>query len=318
MPAGLVNHLRYPEDLFRVQTAAYARYQLDPSQFFERTGAWSVAQGPPTAPNEKALEGDTTPVTQPEQSPTQSEVESSSARFVPYYTMFHPPAATDGSSTFSILRPYVPYSKNAERTELQSFMVASSDPQSYGQLTAYVLTNNNVDGPAVVANNAESEAEISRQISLLNSQGSQVRFGDLQLVPIAGGLLYLRPFYVLVDKQAEYHKIIVSYNAQAVIDDTIGGALRQLFRGFQGDVGDRVGGGTATPDTSTDGTSNTGTSEPNTDATPEELLQQAQQLFDDADAALKDSPPDYATYGEKQQQARDLIQQAINLLQSGG
>ena len=46
MPAELVEHLRYPEDLFRVQTEVYSKYQVDPGNFFQRVGAWSVAQAP--------------------------------------------------------------------------------------------------------------------------------------------------------------------------------------------------------------------------------------------------------------------------------
>ena len=315
MPEGLIDHLRYPEDLFRVQTAAYARYQLAADAFFERNGAWSVAQGPPIAPNSKALENNNpTATTEAVATDTGDDVESTSARFVPYYTMFHPPGS-ESTGTFSILRPFVPYSRDDQRTELQSFMVASSDPGTYGQMTAYALTAF-VDGPTVVTNNAESNDEISRQISLLNSQGSQVRFGDLQLVPVNDGLLYVRPFYVLVDTQAEYRKIIVSYNARAVIDDSIGGALAKLFPGFEGDVGDRAGAPTTEPGTTPpdDGS----VTPPTSDETPAELLARAEVLLDEADAALKLDPPDFATFGEKQKQARTLIAQATEQLNTLG
>ena len=318
MPKGLADHLRYPEDLFRVQTSAYARYQLSPTEFFERTGAWSVAQAPSVSPRLNSSNTiDTTLATDAVSSQAADDAGSTSVRFTPYYTMFHPPG-TDSSGTFSILRPFVPYSKNDERTELQSFMVASGAPESYGQLTAYVVTTK-VDGPTKVATNAESEDAISRELTLLNSAGggSTVRFGDVQLVPIAAGLLYLRPLFVSVNGQAEYRKIIVSYNANAVIDDNISGALRQLFPTFSADVGDRTDTG-GTTDGSTPSTSpgdGSGTTVPASNQTPDELLQQAQQLFDDADAALAKTPPDYATYGEKQSQARDLVAQAINLLQ---
>ena len=314
MPEGLAAHLRYPEDLFRVQTAAYTRYQLKPTEFFERTGAWSVAQAPSTSPRLTASTSDTTLTTEAVSAQAADDSGSTSVRFTPYYTMFHPPDS-DTTGTFSILRPFVPYSKDDKRLELQSFMVASSDPDTYGNLTAYVVDTPNVEGPAKVATNAESEDAISRELTLLNGVGggSQVRFGDVQLVPIASGLLYLRPLFVLVNDQAEYRKIIVSYNANAVIDDSIGGALRQLFPGFNGDVGDRPS-GTPTPTTKP---GNTSGSTPTTTATPDQLLQQAQQLFDEADAALAKSPPDFATYSSKQEQARKLVADAIALLQKG-
>ena len=314
MPEGLPAHLRYPEDLFRVQTAAYARYQLKPTEFFERTGAWSVAQAPRTAPRLSAATADTTLTTEAVSAQAADDAGSTSVRFTPYYTMFHPPA-TDATGTFSILRPFVPYSKDDQRLELQSFMVASSDPESYGRLTAYVVTGK-VDGPTKVATNAESEDAISRELTLLNSSGggSEVRFGDVQLVPIANGLLYLRPLYVLVNDQAEYRKIIVSYNSNAVIDDSIGGALRQLFPGFTADIGDRTSNSDGTPTTNPGDTANT---TPASDKTPDQLLEQAQQLFDEADAALAKSPPDFATYSAKQEQARQLVADAIALLQNG-
>ena len=101
-----------------------------------------------------------------------------------------------------------------------------------------------------------------------------------------------------------------------MIDETIGGALKQLFPTLNVDIGDRVetGDSGSTPDTSgtspSDG-STTDTTVPSSDETPAELLQRAEDLFDQADAALAKSPPDYATYGEKQAEARDLIAQAL-------
>ncbi|MCU1393497.1 MAG: hypothetical protein JWM34_1925 [Ilumatobacteraceae bacterium] len=326
-PKGLTDHFRYPEDLFRVQTAAYARYQLSPSEFFERTGAWSVAQAPSTTPHlNSAATADTTLATDAVSNQAADDAGSTSERFTPYYTMFHPPGSDD-AGTFSLFRPFVPYSKDDSRTELQAFMVASSDPKNYGQLTSYVV-NPTVDGPLKVAASAESADAISRELTLLNSAGggSDVSFGDVQLVPLSGGVLYLRPLFVSVNGQANYRKIIVSYNAIAVIDDTIGGALRQLFPGFSADIGDRTstttdGTATTTPSDGSTATTTpadggtTATTVPDSDQTPDELLQQAQTLFDEADAALAQTPPDYATYGSKQSEARDLIAQAITALQ---
>jgi len=321
MPPGLKDHLRYPEDLFRVQTAAYARYQLEPTQFFERTGAWSVAQAPSLAPHPVSTgTAETTPPTDAASAQAADDAGSTTARFTPYYTMFHAPGASDDTpGTFSLLRPYSPYSKDNGRLELQSFMVASSDPETYGQLTAYVLPPPFPIGPSQMATKAESEVAISQELTLLNSTsgGSTVRFGDVQLVPIASGLLYLRPLYVVVNGQAEYREVIVSYNGKAAIDKTIGGALHQLFPAFSADVGDRTDTDGTTETTAPTSGGSTETTQPPADETPDELLKQAQQLFADADAALRETPPDYATYGSKQQQARDLIADAVKLLEAG-
>ena len=315
MPDELVDHLRYPEDLFRVQTAAYARYQLSADEFFERTDAWSVAQAPRTSPRTQTADPATTTATTTEVEVSQQALDdagSTSQRFIPYYTMFHEPGS-DGDGTFAMLRPYVPYSKDDQRTELQAYMVASSDRETYGQLTAYVV-NPFVDGPLKVANNAESEDLVRREITLLNQAegGSQVRFGDLQIVPVSNGLLYVRPLYVRVDGQSSYRKIIVSYNANAVIADTIGEALAQLFPGFEVNIGDRQG--AAAPD-STDPADPGDPTDPAGDESANELLQRAQTLFDEADAALGSQPPDYATYGQKQAEARALLAQVLELLE---
>ena len=308
MPAGLDAHLRYPEDLFRIQTSAYSKYRLAPEQFFGRKGAWSVAQAPPTLPNNKSTttataDGSTTAAD------TGLTQDSTATKFTPYYTMFHPPGSTD-APTFSLLRPFVPYSQNDERTELQSFMVASSDPASYGQLTVYEVQNK-TDGPVIVANNAESDGLISKKITELNQQGSQVEFGDLQIVPLADGLLYVRPFYVLVDNQAEYRYVIVSYNSTAAIDTSLAGAIKQLFPGFKTDIGDRSGAVVLDPATDPVTT-------PSTEGdTPAELLTQAQALFDEADQALSEGAAGFAGYAAKQAEARALVEQALKLLAAG-
>ena len=221
MPSELRDHLRYPEDLFRVQTDLYSKYHLAPENFFQREGAWSVAQAPSVAPRESttSVSGD------PEQESTSTEfaTESQAARFVPYYTLFR--NRVTGKSEFVLLRPFVPFSSDDLRTELQAYMTASSDPESYGRLTAYVVQGELPEGPLRVASQAETEPLISREISLQDNEesGTQVRFGDMQLVPIGDGLVFVRPFYIEVQQQGsqipvvtEYRFVIVSYNEQAV------------------------------------------------------------------------------------------------------
>ncbi|MEO5901241.1 MAG: UPF0182 family protein, partial [Ilumatobacteraceae bacterium] len=123
MPAGLANHLRYPEELFRIQTAAYSKYQLEPDQFFDRIGAWSVAQ----APSQQAAAAATLGAPSTDASTQQAfSSDSSSARFVPYYSMFKAPG--QAAASFQLFRPYVKFSTNDDRRELQAFMTASSDP----------------------------------------------------------------------------------------------------------------------------------------------------------------------------------------------
>jgi uncharacterized membrane protein (UPF0182 family) len=309
MPDGLRDHLRYPEDLFRVQTDVYSKYQLDSEQFFEREGAWSVAQAPSIDPRESATATTPTTPTDQQQQPADLASESSTARFTPYYTLFA--NANGEGEDFVILRPYVPFSRADQRTELQAYMTASSDPDDYGRLTAYVVKPP-VDGPRTVSNQIDSSPSITQQITLQTGGGNSVRFGDLQLVPVADGLLWVRPFYASVrpngDRTSsavtEYRFVIVSYNGRVEFGESLAEALGKLFPGFEGDLGDRVG-----PDEeTTDSTTPAGTEQPA--GTPTELLQQADQLLDEANQALTEGH--LGTYQEKVNQAKALVGQALD------
>jgi len=315
MPAGLKDHLRYPEELFRVQTAAYSKYRLAADDFFDRNGAWSVAQGPSAVPRV----GSTTTGTSTIDSSTQSQdfaTESSSARFVPYYSMFRAP--DDSVATFQLLRPFVPFSPDDSRKELKAYMVASSDPDTYGQLRAYIIDNPTLpDGPLTVAATIESEPSISREISLLDTGNSSVLYGDLQIVPVADGLLYLRPLYVQSDaaSQPSFRYMLAWNDQNAAFGTTIQEVLAKLFPGFKADIGDVVGteGSTETP---TEPEQPEQPEQPT--STPEQLLADADQLFDEANAALAATPPDFATYSEKINEAREKVKAALDLLSSGG
>ena len=246
MPDGLRDHLRYPEDLFRVQTNVYSKYQLDPALFFERDGAWSVAQAPAAAPRETASIDTQQPTNSATDEPEQAlATETSNVRFEPYYTMFGEGASRD----FVLLRPFVPFSRDDQRRELQAYMTASSDPETYGQLTVHEVVpaeRGLPDGPLSIANSMQADAQINEEITLQQRGGSRVRFGDLQLVNIAGGLLWLRPFYVSVEQESgavasvtEYEFVMATYDERSAYSTTIGGALAELFPGLNADIGER-------------------------------------------------------------------------------
>ena len=223
-----------------------------------------------------------------------------------------------------MLRPFVPFSTNDERTQLQAYMTASSDPDSYGQLTTYIVedANGNLpDGPLRVAGNAESTEAISRRISLDNvgGGGSEVRFGDLQLIPVGDGLIYVRPYYVSVPQNSgdvgsvtEYRAVIVSYNDRSVLESTVSEALARLFPGFRGDLGEEI----ARPSEPDDGSDvDPAVTDPGVEIAtgdPTSLLSDADQAFADAEAALQDG--DLGLYQEKVGEARSLIADALEIL----
>ena len=306
MPDELREHLRYPEDLFRVQTELYSKYQVPASEFFSRNGAWSVAQAP-SVDRQESSTGGTAAID--DEVGNEFATESNAQRFVPYYTMFR--NDDTGDEEFVMLRPFVPFSTNDRRTELQAYLTASSDPETYGELVSHVVQQDPLPpGPLRVADQAESEQEISPRLTLQANEETRTRviFGDLQLVPVADGLLYIRPVYVVASNDVtEFRYVIVSTGTDAVIGDDLENALAQLFPGFDVPIGDRVPDGNDNPDdpatgepdeTTTDDTTDTSddaTTDTSDDTTPDdtsdvdggtgvgttarELLDEAEELF---------------------------------------
>jgi uncharacterized membrane protein (UPF0182 family) len=312
--AALAEHFRYPEDLFRVQTNMFGRYQFDDATlFFNRDAAWSVAQAPANAPETATATsslGSAATGVAPIDSINASD--SNVQRFTPYFSIFHEPNAATDVGQFSMIRPFVPFSADDSRKELRSLMVVSSEPKTYGKITVYDIKTPLPAGPATVSAQFESEPAISQTITPLDQRGSRVTYGDLQLVPVGKGLVYIRPMFVQPDgndRQVFVRKILAGYGDRSVIGDSLTSVISQLFPGFNLDLGDRVGRASSTPTTTVPGSPTTNA--PAAGTTPAELLRQAEALFAQADAALAKSPPDFATYQTKLSQARGLVQQAL-------
>ncbi|TDT14861.1 hypothetical protein BDK89_0419 [Ilumatobacter fluminis] len=315
MPDELREHLRYPEDLFRVQTDLYSKYQIAPQNFFQRIGAWSVAQAPSVDRRESTVTAAT--ASDPTNVQTEFASESDAERFIPYYTMFRDEET--GEEEFVILRPFVPFSTDDRRTELQAYMTASSDPDTYGEMTTYVVEQDPLPaGPLRVADQAESDSDISPELSLLanDETGTQVKFGDMQPIPVADGLVYIRPVYVVASDVTEFRLVIVSHNNRSVMEETLDAALARLFPGYEGEVGERI----PDPDDVGDGDSDdpgddSETGEPaDTDEPDEpsvitgdaaELVSQAEALYNEAQDLLRDG--DLGGYQQKIDQMGEVL-----------
>ncbi len=321
VPRELAAHFRYPEDLFRVQTNLYGRYQFDDATlFFNRDAAWSVSQAPALEPEGANNAGPTLASTDARVADTINATDSGVIRFNPYYSIFHAPNTKSDVGVFSMLRPFVPFSADDSRKELRSFMVVSSDPATYGKITVFDVKTPLPPGPATISAEFESEPVISQWITPMDLRGSRVTYGDLQLVPVGKGLVYIRPLFVLPDsgdsKQVFIRKVLGSYNGRAVMGENLTDVISQLFPGFAMNLGDRVGGSTnVSPATTIPGSpSTTSPQKPTTGLTAVQMLQQAENLFREADSALSKSPPDFATYQNKTAQARALIAQAVDAI----
>jgi hypothetical protein len=301
MPDDLKDHLRYPEDLFRVQTNMWSRYHVDASGFYEGNDYWDVARDPGTA---GAGEGTQTTDSQG------NVIATRDARIDPYYLLTKLPGSDEPE--FILLRPFVPTSQRDDNQLLTAFMVGKSDGDDYGKLEVFVMPRDNLPkGPALVQGEIQSDPTVSQQETLLSGQGSDVSFGGLTAIPIDGGLVYVRPFYV-TSNQTEVPglaKVIVYFEGDVVIRDTLQQALEEVFGEapptLEEDDGDDD---PLEPDEP--GGEPTGTVAQQV----ARLLVEANELFDQADAAL----PDFAEYATLTRRARAKIAQAEQLLEEAG
>lgn len=238
MPEDLIDNLRYPEDIFTVQTNMWAKYHIDideTADLLEGSDEWSVAQDP----------GGVLGAGQTSTTNAQGIESRSETRVDPYYSLLRLP--DDTKQEYVIFRSFVPFSADDQRKELQAFMVGVSEvgDDNYGRLVSYEVANlagdNEAPGPGLVASQITSQEEVSRQISLLNArdEGSSVEFGDLIVVPIENSLIYVRPLYVIATgtKQPNLEWIIVSHADSVVMCHSLADSVRALFgvrvRGLQ-------------------------------------------------------------------------------------
>ena len=300
MPEDLQAHLRYPEDLFRVQTNMWARYHVeDPGSFYEGNDYWDVARDPGTAGA-----GEGTEVTN-----SQGEtVSTRDARIDPYYLFTQLPGSDEPE--FILLRPFVPTSEGDDNQLLTAFMVGKSDGADYGKLQVYVMPRGNLpDGPALVQGRIQSNGAVSEQETLLSGSGSTASFGSLTAIPIDGGLVYVRPFYVTSDETEipGLEAVIVYFEGEVAIRDTLEDALTAVFGESPPTLEEPPGDGPGDPEPPPEGTLTERVAS---------LLTDASELFDEADAALREG--DLGTYADKTEEARAKIAQAEQLLEDNG
>ena len=315
MSEGLRAHYRYPEDLFRVQTNMWGSYHInEPQSFYEGSDGWAVAQDPGTAV--------TTGIGQQTQTttPTGQPVRTLAPRINPVYVIGRPPG--EEREGFMMLRSYVPVSDDDSRRELTAFMVAKSDPDDYGKLIVYEMPSDNLpNGPALVNSIIQQNPEVSRDIALLNREGSRVSYGDLILVPINDTILYVRPLYLSSEGQTpvpELKQVIVVWGNDVIMRPTLREAIETLFPGVDVDTFEAEGERQDVPppegEEPESTTTTTSTVPPDGEPTqdPAVLLAQASQLFAEAQAAA--GAGDFTTYGSKLQQAIERVEQAERML----
>ena len=295
-------HVRYPEDLFRVQTNMYGRYHItEPNDFYNAGDAWNISQDPgsgsPTGADRRAA----TTVG------AQGLVTQRRERMNPTYLLLRLPGEEDES--FLILQPFVPSSTGDKQQNLTAFMTAKSDPDEYGELESFVMPRGTqIDGPALVDARIAADPQISQEITLLNQQGSQVLLGNVLLIPVENSLLYIRPLYVQssTNPLPEFKKAVVVFGNKAVMRDSLQASLAAVFGTApqtleQGRLGQPAppSPGPATPPAA---------APPGTPPNLQQLLDQAQQAYDAAQTALRNG--DLAEYERRIRAVGDLLRQA--------
>ena len=243
---GLLAHIRYPEDMFRVQRDILSSYHVkSAAAFYGGQDFWRVPRDPST-------------------------FGANAGAQPPYYMTVQMP----GSATpaFSLTTPFVP---RGGRENLSAFAsVNSTAGADYGKITVLQLPRStNIAGPSQVASNFEAKPEVANALSLLRQGGSDVVLGNLLTLPVGNGLLYVQPVYVKATGNASAYpllqKVLVSFGDVIGFDSSLKGALDQVFGGNSG-----TNSSAANPTTS------------NSSADLVSALQSAKQAIADGQAAL--------------------------------
>lgn len=290
MSAELMSHVRYPEDLFKVQRELLSTYHVtDPEGYYDANDAWSVPSDP-----------------------TQS---NASIKQPPYYLSLKMPKQE--KEAFSLTSTFIPQTASGgqQRNVLFGFLSAEADAGSeagvkaegYGKLRLLAIPRElSVPGPGQAQQNFDSNATVSQALNLLRQGASEVKNGNLLSLPVGGGILYVQPVYVQSSGQTSYptlRKVLVAFGDKVGFADTLAEALDQVFQGTSGAV---------TSETETGGTGTPESGDPEVDLTVEQQLTDA---LGDANAAIKAGQEalaknDFAAYGAEQTKLKDALDRA--------
>jgi len=268
---GLLEHIRYPEDMFRVQRDILSSYHVkNAAAFYGGQDFWRVPRDPST-------------------------FGANAGAQPPYYMTLQMPGSA--TPTFSLTTPFVP---RGGRENLSAFAsVNATAGPDYGKISVLQLPRStNIAGPSQVASNFEAKPDVANALSLLRQGGSDVVLGNLLTLPVGNGLLYVQPVYVTATSNAAAYpllqKVLVSFGDVIGFDSSLKGALDQVF-----------GGNSGTSASSSQPTATTS----NSSADLASALQSAKQAMADGQAAL--AKGDFAAYGRAQDRLKSALAAAI-------
>jgi uncharacterized membrane protein (UPF0182 family) len=268
---SLLDHIRYPEDMFRVQRDILSSYHVkNAAAFYGGQDFWRVPRDPST-------------------------FGANAGAQPPYYMTLQMPGSKQPA--FSLTTPFVP---RGGRENLSAFAsVNSTAGPDYGKISVLQLPRStNIAGPSQVASNFEAKPEVANALSLLRQGGSDVVLGNLLTLPVGNGLLYVQPVYVTATSNTAAYpllqKVLVSFGDVIGFDNSLKGALDQVFGGNSGTSSSTTSANTPTNNSSADLAS---------------ALQRAKQALADAQTAL--AKGDFSAYGRAQDRLKSAIAAAI-------
>ena len=277
MPADMRVHMRYPTDLFRVQSQLYATYHMDsPETFYHREDQW--------------------------QSPSVSEQRDTGSRFMRHIVMRLP---DEESPEFIYMAPFTPRGKD----NLASWMVARNDGENYGKLRVYTFPKQSlVYGPRQISARIDQDTEIARELTLWDQAGSEVIRGELLVIPIEEALIYVQPIYLRANagRIPELKRVVVAYQNRVVMRETLEAGLQSIFGGevpvasVQPAVPDTAGG--AIPSTVA-----APAAAPAESGVSQSLLSRARRHYETAMTAQRAG--DWAVYGREIQALGEVLKQ---------
>jgi len=266
MSVPIREHLRYPSDFFSIQAHLFSTYHMtEPADFYQREDQWEV------------------PTVQARQ-------------MEPYYTVMKIPE--ENTEEFILMLPFVP----KDRPNLAAWLVARADGEHYGEIMAYKFPKESmVYGPETIVARINQDDGISEKLSLWNQQGSQAVLGTLMVIPIEESLIYVQPLYLRAETQPipELKRVIVGYKNQIAMDETLDGALEQIF-------------GTAVPSISKTPNPSINPATTGLDTSSSPLAIQAHTAWNIAREAARAG--DWAKYGTETERLGQLLQ---SLLEEG-
>ncbi|WP_414835824.1 UPF0182 family protein [Curtobacterium sp. Leaf183] len=244
MSAELLDHVRYPTDLFKVQRSILGTYHVtNANSFYSGDDAWTTPSDP-TATSNGSDTTNTTTTTTTNALGTQTTAARADQQDPYYLTMKVPGQGT----AYTLYTTYIPQQTGSNaRNVLTGYLAVDSDAggsgkgkraSGYGKLTLLTIPKtDNIPGPLQVQNLFNSDTTVSQELNILKRGNSTVKQGNLLTLPVGGGFLYVQPVYVQSTSSGSYpllQKVLVAFGDKIAFEDTLDEALNQLFGGDSG------------------------------------------------------------------------------------